>query len=89
MIGRGIFHDPWFFNAIQQGRTKEEKLEQLLFHTKLFEKNWGGKKNPNILKRFYKIYTTGFPGASAIRAKLMGANSFGDVYQVVSTHLGK
>ena len=89
MIGRGIFYDPWFFNAIQQGRTKEEKLQQLLFHTKLFEKNWGGKKNPNILKRFYKIYTTGFPGAPAIRAKLMGANSFGDIYQVVSTHLGK
>ena len=84
MIGRGIFHNPWFFNSAQSERTKDEKLEQLVKHTQLFEKNWGGVKNFNILKRFYKIYANGFEGASQLRAKLMGANSFDDVYQLVN-----
>jgi len=81
MIGRGIFHDPWFFNAVPKNATKEEKLAQLLLHTRLFERNWGGVKNFNLLKRFYKIYTCGFPGASKLRGELMGASSFDDVYQ--------
>ncbi|SFF21648.1 tRNA dihydrouridine synthase [Sunxiuqinia elliptica] len=84
MIGRGIFHNPWFFNSLQLERTKDEKMEQLVRHTQLFEKNWGGVKNFNILKRFYKIYANGFEGASQLRAKLMGANSFDDVYQLVN-----
>jgi len=87
MIGRGIFHNPWFFNPDEKERTKEAKLEQLILHTKLFERNWGGKKNFNILKRFYKIYVNGFPGASQIRAKLMTANNFDEVYQLVGDHL--
>ncbi|WP_321286135.1 tRNA-dihydrouridine synthase [uncultured Sunxiuqinia sp.] len=86
MIGRGIFHDPWFFNSAKKLAGKEEKLEQLVNHTKLFERNWGGVKNFNILKRFYKIYASGFEGAAQLRARLMGANSYDDVYQIVGTH---
>ncbi len=87
MIGRGIFHNPWFFNAVSEDHGSREKLEQLLFHTRLFEKNWGGKKNFNILKRFYKIYTNGVPGASKLRGELMGAASYREVYELVGTHL--
>ena len=86
MIGRGIFHDPWFFNSSPKNPTTEEKLEQLIQHTRLFEKNWAGIKNFNILKRFYKIYANGFEGAAQLRAKLMDANSYDDVYQLVSAH---
>jgi len=87
MIGRGIFHNPWFFNRHAEDKTKEQKLGQLILHTRLFEQNWGGKKNFNILKRFYKIYTNGFPGASKMRADLMNANSFDEVYQLVGAHV--
>lgn len=83
MVGRGIFHNPWFFNPEKIAMTQTEKLEQLLFHTKLFERNWGGKKNLNILKRFYKIYTNDFPGAALLRAKLMEAKTYDEVYQIV------
>ncbi|HKJ40747.1 MAG TPA: tRNA-dihydrouridine synthase [Sunxiuqinia sp.] len=83
MIGRGIFHDPWFFNSEEKQRSKEDKLEQLVLHTQLFERNWGGVKNFNILKRFYKIYANGFQGAAHLRAKLMGATTYEDVYQLV------
>lgn len=87
MIGRGIFHNPWFFNPEEKERTKEEKMEQLILHTKLFERNWAGRKNFNILKRFYKIYANGFAGASQLRAKLMTANNYDEVYQLVGDHL--
>lgn len=84
MIGRGIFHDPWIFHSVKQEPDTEKKLEQLVFHTRLFEQNWGGVKNFNILKRFYKIYANGFEGAAQLRAKLMEASTFEDVYQLVN-----
>jgi tRNA-dihydrouridine synthase len=83
MVGRGIFHDPWFFNPVKVSPSVDEKMAQLLLHTKLFEQIWGGKKNFNILKRFYKIYTNDFPGAARLRAELMEAKSFEEVYQIV------
>ncbi|WP_372771873.1 tRNA dihydrouridine synthase [Mangrovibacterium sp.] len=88
MIGRGIFHNPWFFNPQEREHSKEEKLQQLILHTRLFERNWGGKRNFNVLKRFYKIYTNGFAGASKMRAELMNANNYEEVYKIVGAHIG-
>ena len=84
MIGRGIFHDPWFFNPEHQPPSKSERLSQLILHTQLFEQNWGGKKNLNLLKRFYKIYTNDFPGAAKLRADLMEATTFAEVYRIAN-----
>jgi tRNA-dihydrouridine synthase len=83
MIGRGIFHNPWFFNPGNTQATKTEKLDQLLLHTQLYERNWGKKRNLNILKRFYKIYTNDFDRAAKIRAELMEAKTFEEVYSLV------
>jgi tRNA-dihydrouridine synthase len=83
MIGRGIFHNPWFFNPGSLYPEKSEKLNQLLKHTRLFEKTWGDKKNINILKRFYKIYTHEFQGAASLRASLMEAKTYDDVYEII------
>jgi tRNA-dihydrouridine synthase len=83
MIGRGIFQNPWFFNPGHQFPAKSEKLEQLLLHTQLFEKSWQGKKNINILNRFFKIYTNEFTNAAKLRAELMQAKSFDEIYSLV------
>jgi tRNA-dihydrouridine synthase len=83
MIGRGIFHNPWFFDPQYKLPSKSDKLDQLLLHTKLFEQNWGGKRNLNILKRFYNIYTSDFDNAAKLRAELMEAKTFEDVYLLV------
>jgi tRNA-dihydrouridine synthase len=87
MIGRGIFHNPWFFQPDHPAPEKPEKLARLLLHTKLFEKTWGHSKNVNILKRFFKIYTHEFPEASKLRVKLMEARSYEEIYLIVSDEL--
>jgi tRNA-dihydrouridine synthase len=80
MIGRGIFQNPWFFNPEKIEITKEERIQKLIEHTRLFEQTWGGKKNFNILKRFYKIYLNSFEGAAKMRADLMEVKNFEEVY---------
>jgi len=80
MIGRGIFQNPWFFNPDKTEISKEERIEKLLQHTQLFEQTWSGKKNFNILKRFYKIYLNNFPGAAKLRADLMEVKDYKEVF---------
>ena len=80
MVGRGIFQNPWFFNPEKTEIPEKERIEKLIQHTRLFEKTWSGEKNFNILKRFYKIYLNRFPGAAKMRADLMEAKNYHDVY---------
>lgn len=80
MIGRGIFHNPWFFNPEILEITREERFEKLIEHTRLFERTWSPGKNFNILKRFYKIYLNSFEGAAKLRADLMKVKNYEEVY---------
>jgi nifR3 family TIM-barrel protein len=79
MVGRGIFHNPWFFNTGLAEKVPEERLKLLWKHTELFVETWGNTKNFAILKRFFKIYTNGFPGAHQLRARLMETKTLDDV----------
>lgn len=83
MIGRGIFHNPWFFNKKAGEQTPEERLALLWKHAELYTRTWENEKNFAILKRFFKIYTSGFYGAASIRAQLMETNSLEDVRKVL------
>lgn len=84
MVGRGIFHDPWLFSGRTSKETKEERLALLLEHVKLFEKYWPDKhKNFATLKKFFKIYISGWRGSSELRAKLMGAHNSREVEDIV------
>lgn len=81
MVGRGIFHNPWFFAPERCEISPEERINMLLFQTRLFEETWTQKKNFNILKRFYKIYLNGFPGAAHMRAEIMETKEYAEVYR--------
>ena len=86
MIGRAIFKNPWVFNSKNPNPEVSvgERLDLLLKHTRLFDTTWGNKKYFGILKKFYKIYCQGFPGASSLREKLMRAQSVAEVEEVVN-----
>jgi len=91
MIGRGIFSNPWFFNTKIDPLTKTsaERIELLKKHIKLFTELWGnppsariggGGKNFDTMKKFFKVYISGFDGAKELRTKLMFTKTAEDVF---------
>ena len=85
MIGRGVFENPWLFSENQRERTRDEKLELLWNHTQVFDRVWGNTKNFRLLRHYYSIYTTGFPGALELRAQLMQTETLDDVARVLAS----
>jgi tRNA-dihydrouridine synthase len=79
MIGRGIFSNPWLFADKQVEKSSEEKIAFLLKHTRLFVDTWGERKNFAVLRRFFKVYLSGFPGAAGMRADLMLSDGLKEV----------
>lgn len=73
MIGRGMLQNPWVFNPNINPTEipAEDKLRMLIKHLELFEKTWGGKRDWNALKKFYKVYVSGFENASEVRLEMM------------------
>lgn len=86
MIGRGIFHNIWLFDPtiIPANISLPERLELLIGHVNLYEKTWGSTRDYNILKKFYKIYISGFPGAAELRIRLMETKSYDDIKNLAS-----
>jgi len=71
MVGRGIFKNVFLFNRHINHHDYNNELEVLLMHIRKFSETWCDMRNYNELKRFYKVYVSGFNGAAALRSKLM------------------
>ncbi len=73
MIGRGVFKNLYVFDGEKDFTTfsRKDKLEHLLRHVSLFHETWGTTKHYAIMKKFYKIYVSGFDEASELRMQLM------------------
>lgn len=105
MLGRAIFGNPWLFNSASScqrdtltqkqmskclfDKSIQEKLEVLVEHTKLFEKELGQYKNFAIMKKHYKAYANGFEGAKELRIKLMETDNATQVEKIVNDFLNK
>ena len=61
----------------------------MIEHTRLFEQLLGQVKNFAVMKKHYKAYATGFPGAKELRIKLMESQSGDEVQQIVDEFLAK
>ncbi len=85
MIGRGIFKDPWIFNATYNGPHVpfQKKVEKLQEHMELFDKTWGKRKSYSIMKKFVKCYITGEPNISQIRAQLMETENYHQAREIL------
>ncbi len=79
MLGRAIFGTPWLFNEKKKEISIEEKLAIMLEHTKLFLEMLGEHKNFAIMKKHYKAYVNGFPGAKELRVELMEAKTYEEI----------
>src|SRR3989344_1668676 len=85
MIGRGIFKNLWAFSQkSQEPKSLEEMLQLLLRHARLFTQTWGDRKNFLVLRRFFKIYVSGFPDAARLREALMQSSSLEDIETIIA-----
>ncbi len=86
MLGRAIFaHGPWLWS--EKVPTLKERLRVMVEHTKLFEEMLGGVKNFAVMKKHFKAYAEGFPGAKELRVKLMETKNATEVSSVVNNFL--
>jgi tRNA-dihydrouridine synthase len=86
-LGTGIFKNPWLFAKHPHKPSVNERLDLLWKHIELFRDTWDKGKNYNILKRFYKIYLNGFPGAPECREKMMMAQGFDEALETIRKHV--
>ena len=82
MFGRAIFGNPWLFSGKEQPAIPE-RMKAMLEHTRLFEKEFSGVKNFEVMKKHYKAYVNNFDGAKELRARLMETKNYGEVEQLV------
>lgn len=91
MIGRAIFGNPWFFGTQNRDAdiSVEERLRVMVEHTRMFEEELGFK-NFAVMKKHYKAYCEGFPGAKDLRLELFEkALNADDVERIVIQWLGR
>ncbi len=69
--------------------TLPEKLQVMIEHTKLFEKELGPYKNFAIMKKHYKAYVNNFDGAKELRTKLMEAENSTEIEKLVNEFLNQ
>jgi nifR3 family TIM-barrel protein len=84
MVGRGIFQNPWLFENVEREHTPQKRLELLIKHVDLWEKQWGGVKSFDLMKKFFKMYVSGWDGAAYLRAQLMETKSADEVRTLIS-----
>jgi nifR3 family TIM-barrel protein len=73
MIGRGSLGKPWIFNRELDINSVgiKEKIDALIYHSDIFEKEFEGIKRFNNFRKHIKAYISGFRGAGELRAKMM------------------
>lgn len=89
MLGRAIFGNPWLFRRDGYIPSLSEVLSVLVEHTNLYESTWGDTKPFDLMKKHYKAYISGFPGAHELRIQLMGCKNAHGVTQVVEAFLAR
>jgi tRNA-dihydrouridine synthase len=89
MIGRGIFDNPYLFAETSplSDKTPEEKMLLLLEHMQLWQDTWGDTKHFPILRKFFKVYANGFPGAQDLRIQLMETQTPAETEHIVTAFL--
>ncbi len=89
MIGRGIFENPYLFSETitLSDKAPEEKMQLLLDHMRLWIDTWGETKHFPILRKFFKVYANGFPGAQDLRIQLMETQTPEETEEIVAAFL--
>jgi len=86
MIGRGIFHDPYCFapKSPWDDMSSEDRVSLFKKHVELHRQVFPDNERPfNPLKKFAKVYISGFRGAAELRDKIMHTESVEEALEVL------
>lgn len=87
MVGRGVFADLGLFSQDAylpySHWSPDRKLDLLRRHVSDHQTAWGGRKDYEKLKKFFKNYTVGFEGALELRQRLMETHDHGASLEVL------
>lgn len=89
MIGRGVFHDPYChsIDSPWEKMSREDRIKLFKKHLSLYQETYPNMERKfNPLKKFAKIYISGFEGASEMRDKLMHTESIDQMLNVLSAN---
>src|SRR5690625_66611 len=87
MIGRGVFTNPFAFEKQRKDHNSAELLQLFRRHLDLYD-HYSNEMDTapfKALRRFFKIYVKGFPGASELRNQLMTTNSTDEARALLNT----
>lgn len=84
MIGRGILRDIQALSTNLQEMSPKDKIQLFEKHLNLYEKTWGNTKSFAPMKKFAKLYISGFPGAVEIRSRIMDSHSYKEAKQILN-----
>lgn len=89
MIGRAMIGNFWVFNEKVESEkiSQREKLKLLIKHLKLAKQYYGNHASFNPLKKFFRNYISGFPGANTLRKKLMEEESINGAIKFIRFEL--
>jgi nifR3 family TIM-barrel protein len=71
MIARGILKNPFVFSKTGITPTPKILSEILIKHLDLYEDFYKGDRQYDVMKKYFKMYINGFPGANQLRIELM------------------
>ena len=90
MLGRAIFSDPYLFakESPWSKTTPLEKVKLYLKHLQIFEETYGeGQRAYDPLKKFMKVYLSGFTQASSLRQKMAETKNCRQGRQILEEYL--
>ncbi|KND47260.1 MAG: tRNA-dihydrouridine synthase B [Parcubacteria bacterium C7867-004] len=86
MLGRAIFGNPWLFtDRTMEDVSPKERIEALAQLAERFSALTPAK-HFHILKKHFKAFIQGWPGAAELRGKLMVTNSLEELREILSTY---
>lgn len=89
MLGRAIFGRPWLFanSGELTNMSVEKRLRVGVEHAEAFQELLGDIKNFAIMRKHFKAYCEGFPGAKELRMELMETKNAEEVKEIVENFI--
>lgn len=85
MIGRGIFKNPFLFNprVKREHISVEQMINVLSRHLTVWQETWKDQKQYQVVKKYFKMYISGFSGAGKLREDLMETKTVWEAQRII------